>query len=252
MQGVIDEVPVLLADFAGPLSSHTNREKLAQFIAARAAAAGQEVWCSQPDVLKVCTFLWPPLRGNTGKFRAAVPQRYMLLPLIVSPENKPDQRIINSIMSVGDRDALLTPLGSWATIQSARQHESSTAYACDDSQQDKSHLTATRMAAWLRMDLEVVRRSAWHAQALWAVLGLLVRHQGRLKSAAAPSKKDDASPEAQLAAVLVRQHARPVPLSRRVNSCKSIERDVPMAALAVRLPHIRSTVSSEVEAIDES
>ena len=40
-------------------------------------------------------------------------------------------------------------------------------------------------------------------QVMWEVLGLLVRHQGRLKSSAPPSKKDDSSAEAQLAAVLV-------------------------------------------------
>ena len=38
---------------------------------------------------------------------------------------------------------------------------------------------------------------------MWEVLGLLVRHQGRLKSSVPPSKKDDSSAEAQLAAVLV-------------------------------------------------
>ncbi len=40
-------------------------------------------------------------------------------------------------------------------------------------------------------------------QVMWEVLGLLVRHQGRLKSSAPPSKKDDTSAEAQLATVLV-------------------------------------------------
>ena len=43
-------------------------------------------------------------------------------------------------------------------------------------------------------------------QAMWDVLGILVRHQGRLKSAAPPSKKDDSSAEAQLAAVLVSKY----------------------------------------------
>jgi hypothetical protein len=54
VQGVVDEVPGLLADFPGPLSAHINRDKLAQLITARAAAAGQEGWCPQPDVLKAC------------------------------------------------------------------------------------------------------------------------------------------------------------------------------------------------------
>ena len=40
------------------------------------------------------------------------------------------------------------------------------------------------------------------SQAMWAVLGLLVRHQGHLKSLSAPARRDDSSPESQLAAVL--------------------------------------------------
>lgn len=52
-QGVVDDVPGLLADFPGPLTPQTNREKLAQLVAGRAKAVGQERWCHQPQVLQV-------------------------------------------------------------------------------------------------------------------------------------------------------------------------------------------------------
>jgi len=56
--------------------------------------------------------------------------------------------------------------------------------------------------------------SVRHMQVMWEVLGLLVRHQGRLKSSAPPAKKDDSTAEAQLAAVLV---SRSEPCSCAVN-----------------------------------
>ena len=59
VQGVVDEVPGLLTAFPGPLSAHTNRDKLAQLIAARSAAAGKETWCPQPEVLKVRYLSFP-------------------------------------------------------------------------------------------------------------------------------------------------------------------------------------------------
>ena len=53
MQGVTDEVPGLLANYPGPLTPQTSRERLAQLVAARAGAAGRETWCRQPEVLQV-------------------------------------------------------------------------------------------------------------------------------------------------------------------------------------------------------
>ena len=46
-------VPHLMAEFPGPLTPQTNREKLAQLIAAHSNAAAQERWCQQPQVLQV-------------------------------------------------------------------------------------------------------------------------------------------------------------------------------------------------------
>ena len=46
-------MPALLADYPGPLTPQTNREKLAQLAAGRAVAVGRESWCQQPQVLQV-------------------------------------------------------------------------------------------------------------------------------------------------------------------------------------------------------
>ena len=53
VQGIIDEVPQLLADFPGPLSAQSSRERLLHHIAARTEAHCRESWCSEPDALKV-------------------------------------------------------------------------------------------------------------------------------------------------------------------------------------------------------
>ncbi len=46
-------MPGLLADYPGPLTLQTSRERLAQLAAARAKAVGHETWCRQPQVLQV-------------------------------------------------------------------------------------------------------------------------------------------------------------------------------------------------------